>query len=293
MIVLKLQGGLGNQMFQYAAGKSLALHHGVDLILETSFFSRSKNMSLEIPRNFELHVFTGVTEKQISEDDISIHEKYPFLKERKIEKFLPKYKRRVYKEPFYGFDTNFFKSKSPLYLKGQWQSEKYFSKYKKEIAAIFEIKESFIQNVKSFADTIRSSKSVSIHIRRSDYLKDQHTLEWHGVMEKDYYQRAFEQLTKKTPINKVYYFSDDVEWVKTELLPIIPGELVSGVITNNHFEDLYLMSRCDHNIIANSSFSWWAAWLNHNPGKIIIAPKKWFNKGPKAPDLIPKEWLKI
>jgi hypothetical protein len=156
------------------------------------------------------------------------------------------------------------------------------------------MKESYIKRVKSFADAIRNSKTVSIHIRRSDYLKDKHTLEWHGVMGKEYYQNAFEHLTRKTSINKVYYFTDDVEWVETELLPIIPGELVSGVITNNHFEDLYLMSQCRHNIVANSSFSWWGAWLNDNPDKIVIAPAKWYNKGPNDElDIIPEEWHKI
>ena len=112
--------------------------------------------------------------------------------------------------------------------------------------------------------------------------------EWHGVMEKDYYRKAFEIISKNLNNFKIFYFTDDIEWVKNNLLPIMNGEILSGNLTKTNIEDFFLMTQCSHNIIANSSFSWWGAWLNNNPDKIVIAPEKWFNKGPKdTQDLVP------
>ena len=113
-------------------------------------------------------------------------------------------------------------------------------------------------------------------------------------MEKDYYAKAFETLDSKTKNLKVYYFTDDTDWVSKNLLPLQKGEIVSGNIAQTHYEDLYLMSQCKHNIIANSSFSWWGAWLNDHTNKIVIAPKKWFGNGPKdTQDIIPEKWYKV
>ena len=113
-------------------------------------------------------------------------------------------------------------------------------------------------------------------------------------MEKEYYAKAFELMHAKTEATTAYYFTDDVDWVAKNLLPSFNGEIISANITKSHYEDLYLMSQCRHNIIANSSFSWWAAWLNDHSDKIVIAPEKWFGNGPKdTQDIIPPGWYKI
>ncbi|HSU50429.1 MAG TPA: alpha-1,2-fucosyltransferase, partial [Segetibacter sp.] len=118
--------------------------------------------------------------------------------------------------------------------------------------------------------------------------------DYHGTLNEEYYQKAINKLTSLSPNPTFYIFSDDVEWVKDKLLLKRPAEFITGEVTKNHYEDFYLMSQCKHNIIANSSFSWWAAWLNPNPDKIVIAPKKWFNNAPyNTNDLIPQSWIKL
>jgi hypothetical protein len=294
MIITKLQGGLGNQMFQYAAGKALSLYHNVGLALETSNFSTPEKQHSVQYRNLGIKNFKGVQEIEVDEANSNDIAKYPYLKESQIEKIFPKHKRKVYKEPHFHYDGNFLNGRTNQYIKGYWQSEKYFEKYKEEIASIFQLKEDLVKDVKSRIALEGSAQTVSVHIRRGDYINNPETLNWHGVQNKDYYARAFEELMKLTHIDKVLYFSDDPEWIMNELLPDFPGQIISNTISFNQYEDFYLMQQCSHNIIANSSFSWWAAYLNPNPNKIVIAPKRWFNKAPfNTEDLYPTEWLKV
>lgn len=294
MIIVQLTGGLGNQMFQYAAAKALSLKKKTELFLDVSSFLRTELPDLEVPRDFELKHFKGVTEKVVNINELKNDKEFNFLTEKKIEKLLPKHKRGIYREKFYHFDQRFFNAISSTYLIGIWQSPKYFESYKEVILNNFQIQNTSIQNVIERAKELNSSNSVSIHIRRGDYLRKPIILDWHGIMSKEYYIKAFEVLNSKKKIDKVYYFSDEPEWVKTELMPHIPGEIVSSNIGLTQYEDFYLMQQCQNNIVANSSFSWWAAYLNPNPNKIVIAPKKWFNSAPNnTKDLFPQDWITI
>lgn len=294
MIVVQLTGGLGNQLFQYAAAKALAMHHKTELLLDVSSFMRTELPELEVPRDFELYNFKHVTEKTVNVSELADKTGFSFLTNKKIELLLPNYKRAVYKEPFFHFDTNFFKSRNNVFLKGGWQSYKYFEAFSDTVSNTLQLKEESTKGVSSFFDNVDTEGTVSVHIRRGDYLRKPVILDWHGVMTKEYYTAAFETISKKTVIKKVYYFSDEPEWVAKELLPVMPGEIVSEKTSDTQFKDFYLMQQCSHNIIANSSFSWWAAYLNPNPNKIVIAPKKWFNKAPyDTKDLIPESWIRI
>lgn len=282
MVICKISGGLGNQLFQYAAGKSLALRRNTELLLDTSYF---KEDGL---RNFELDSFN--INLKIADRDLVKNFIIRSVAGKIRDRILPIKFRKVYKEPFFHFDKNFFNADSDVYLKGYWQSEKYFNPVKETIKTDLAIKPGIIERVKPFGDELASSASVAVHIRRADYTKEVHK-EYHGILEKDYYHSAIQLIIKKTKDARFYFFSDSIKWVKENLG--MPGAVyVSGEITKNHLEDLYLMSQCNHNIIANSSFSWWGAWLNSNPGKIVIAPKNWFNKGPKDTyDLYPDDWI--
>lgn len=294
MVVVQLTGGLGNQLFQYAAAKALSLHHETGLLLDVSAFLREELPDLEVPRDFELYNFEGVTEKTINAVELAADKQFSFLNEKRFERLLPKNKRGVYKEPFYHFDPGFFNSRHAVFLKGHWQSFKYFNKYKSEIITALQLKKSVISNVLETAAANSNEGVVSVHIRRGDYLRKPVILEWHGIMDKAYYAEAFEQIAKKATIRKVLYFSDEPEWVASELLPLMPGEIISSKIAATQYEDFHLMQHCAHNIIANSTFSWWAAYLNTSPGKIVIAPKRWFNKAPcNTKDLIPESWIRI
>jgi hypothetical protein len=156
----------------------------------------------------------------------------------------------------------------------------------------FTIKHEFIENVKSVGAQIQSENAVSIHVRRGDY-KNEAALKYHGILNIDYYKKAIALIQQKQPEVIFYIFTDDESWVK-ENLSLPTATLVSGNLTKTHFEDLYLMTQCKHHIIANSSYSWGGAWLGVNPKKMVIAPKKWFNKGPQDTyDLTPENWLSI
>ena len=150
MVIVQLNGGLANQMFQYAAAKSLALHHQVPLELDISLYQRDKIPDLEISRNFELSNFIGVSEKIIAEVEIASIEASFDLKSI-FNKLTPNYKKQIYSEPFFHFDKNFFKSKKSVLLKGGWQSEKYFLNYKQVFQDTFILKEELIANVRQKA----------------------------------------------------------------------------------------------------------------------------------------------
>jgi hypothetical protein len=294
MITVLLNGGLGNQLFQYAAAKSLSVYHQVPLQMDISSFLREELPELEVPRSFELYNFSGIKEETCAFSPDENEEIINFLKRKSLAKLLPNYKRRIYSEPFYHYDRNFFKSRKNVILRGQWQSEKYFSPYKDDLRNALQLKPALIQNCEAKAAEMKTTNSVSVHVRRGDYLRKQIISEWHGVMSQDYYRKAFDVLEKKIGSFTPYYFTDDPEWVRNQLLPLRDGELVSGFYTNNHYEDFYLISKCRHNVIANSSFSWWGAWLNNNPEKLVIGPVKWFDKGPKdSYDVLPDDWIRI
>lgn len=294
MIIVQLTGGLGNQMFQYAAAKALSVKKNVDLFLDISFYLKDEFPELEIPREFELLHFKGITEKIVNINELKKNNTFDFLKEKTINKLLPKHKRGIYKEKYYHYDSQFFNANNSTYLMGIWQSPKYFELYKKTILLSYQLKDDLIEDVLKKGKELNSSNSVSIHIRRGDYLRKPEILDWHGIMSKDYYIKAFELLCSKKKIDRVYFFSDEPEWVKSELIPHIQGEIISDHLNSTQYNDFYLMQQCQNNIIANSTFSWWAAYLNPNPNKIVIAPKKWFNSAPNnTKDLFPQDWITI
>jgi len=290
MIVAEINGGIGNQLFQYASAKSLSLFHKTELKLNVNPFG-DKFMPGELrSRPFDLHHFNI---PEIPADN-SIGNS--FLKVSFFQKILqnlkPNYKRKIYKEPFFHFDPHFFEAGNNIYLKGLRQSEKYFKLFETEIRTILKFKDAIVNQFYEIGKKINNENSISVHIRRGDYLA-KISMEVLGLLPIEYYQNAISLMKSKVNTAKLYFFSDDIEWVK-ENFNIPDAEFISGSITSNHIEDLYLMSQCHHNIIANSSFSWWGAWLNNNPDKIVIAPGKWFNKGPKdTQDLVPPGWIKI
>ncbi|MCW3073844.1 MAG: hypothetical protein JWP69_913 [Flaviaesturariibacter sp.] len=284
MIISRIIGGLGNQLFQYAAGKALAEMHGVELKLDTCLFST------EQLRNFDL--------SQLNADvSIATNEEIATLKaansRQRIRSYLTAYKSKTfYKEPFFHFDPKFRKLSKNIYVQGYFQSEKYFLSIQHKIRELFQPKESVIATVLEFGKALNEHNSVAIHIRRGDY-SNETTRKVHGIIPLSYYEDAVKIIQTKIAAPRFYIFSDDGAWVQ-ENLAIPNAAVVSGVQSKTHFEDLFLMSQCRHNIIANSSFSWWGAWLNANSNKTVIAPKQWFNQGPKdTQDLIPERWIKI
>ena len=289
MIVVQLKGGLGNQLFQYAAGFSLAKQKDLQLKVDVSELRQPDEKTGTI-RKYELCNI-------INPPAIATNEEIEFFKRKTVltyaQKLLPSYKRFVYNEKNFGFDENFFKSGSHIYLKGYRQSEKYFLLFEQDIRRNFQLKDSLINRVQLQATRFADVESVSIHIRRGDYTNAAGE-GFHGSLPNDYYQAAIDKLSSTLKNPMFFIFSDNIDWVKNNLKIGSGVELVSGLITKNHYEDFFLMSRCKHCVIANSSFSWWSAWLNPNPSKIVIAPKKWFNTSNlNTKDLIPDSWIKL
>lgn len=285
MIIAKLAGGLGNQLFQYAAAKALALNRGVEVKLDISSYSADGLRKPEL-ENFAADVTLASTEEINSRKAKNSFER---LKSR----LTPYPRKKFYKEPHFHFDENFFRLPGDVYIQGYFQSEEYFLSYRSEIVQDFRLTADV--DLRSLAATVAAvptAQSVAVHIRRGDY-KDPALMQVHGLLPMTYYRQAIQLMKQKLTSPVFFLFSDDVQASLTDLQ--MPGIIpVSGYTTSNHLHDFYLMSQCRHNIIANSSFSWWAAWLNQHPDKIVIAPKAWFNKGPKDTyDLIPGSWLTI
>jgi Glycosyl transferase family 11 len=285
MIITRIIGGLGNQLFQYAAARSLSLFHQVAFKLDVTAFDEYKL------RQFELSFFHCQLD-YATPDEIQSYTSEHLL-QKVVRRMRKPHENRMYKEPHFHYDPGFFKAKPDLYLRGYWQSEKYFKQFEPAIREDFTFKQAPIQKVAQVALRLKEENSVAVHIRRGDYTR-RDIFEVHGVMEADYYTRALDIMSQKVNAPKIYFFTDDAEWVKHNLDLPFEYEFVSGAITNTAIEDFYLMSCCRNNIIANSSFSWWAAWLNTWQDKIIIAPTNWFrDKSHSTKDVIPAGWIRI
>ncbi|OGH88682.1 MAG: hypothetical protein A3J93_01130 [Candidatus Magasanikbacteria bacterium RIFOXYC2_FULL_42_28] len=285
MIIVKLSGGLGNQMFQYAAGRALADRHGVPLKIDASYYDKEDIFK----RKYALGIF-NITAEPATAADLA---EFKFGKTKGlIERFKPYYKRKIVREQSFGYDVNFNKIGSNARLDGYWQSEKYFKPIESIIRNEFTPK-LISQKMSELAAEIKSVNSVAVHVRRADYINFKHVNAVHGVCPADYYRRALGQISRQVTNPRYYIFTDDQEWVRQNLALTGQSTIVSALGFND-WAEMILMSKCRHDIIANSSFSWWGAWLNNNSNKIVIAPKKWFtDQSINTNDLIPGNCIKI
>jgi hypothetical protein len=295
MIIVKLQGGLGNQMFQYAAGKSLAQKHAVPLFIDTSFFETNSDSSEHFTaRNFELNAFKlnyTLASKSMLDDVFR-----PGILKNIQRKFFSN-QTWLYTEKGLGYDNGFEKIIPPVWIDGYWQSERYFKQYEPIIRTEFSFNTDELPQQLPLLDQIRSSNSVGVHFRRGDYISSKIINNHHGECSLSYYKKAIALLNEHFTDLKFFAFSDDTAWVKQNLsnnnLHIVEQHSLHDY---PDWADMFLMSQCRHNIIANSTFSWWAAWLNSNPQKMIIAPKNWFRNPPdrfKLDDLLPTQWQRL
>ena len=277
MITVEMLGGLGNQLFRYAAGRSLAQKHKTGLILDVSHYEKYKL------RTFELGCFNIKAEVRNS-TDIFTRIATGALK------FFPG--QKTYREKYYHFDSGFFDLPDGTYLSGYFQSEKYFSPIALQLKKELTLK-TMTLITKKLLKEITSTNSVSVHVRRGDYADNPATQKLHGICPPEYFHKAFTLIEKKINDPHYYFFSDEIAYVKKNMEMKRKSFYVAASPVGPA-EDLILMSRCKHNIIVNSTFGWWAAWLNPNPHKIVITPIKWYLHGPKdTQDLLPVSWLKI
>lgn len=260
-VTVKLQGGIGNNLFQIASAYSYSLRYNKELVLVNEKF--------------------GITHNQLDTYKSNILQKINFVSKKEFREF------KVYNEPTFNYSA-IPKIDGNVYLNGYFQSEKHFLDYEKEIRELFFYPDDVIKSVKEKFKDILELNTCSIHVRRGDYLKLQ---DYHPAQSINYYMKAIRQM----PEDSVFLvFSDDISWCKSNF-PNIPEKFVF-IEENKDYEDLLLMSFCKNNIIANSSFSWWGAWLNKNEYKKVIAPSKWFgvaNNSNNTVDLYCKDWIVI
>lgn len=288
MIITRLQGGMGNQMFQYAFARALAVRNNTSLGFDTSFYS---NPGTPV-RTYDLNLFSIDGTVLLRKDIPMVHRTYltGFIG-RSFTKIKTQLLSNHGKETNFHFDKNKTFLMGDAYLDGYWQSYKYFDSIAETIRADFTVRAHLPEKVQKLKDEIISMHSVCIHIRRGDYVGNS----VHEVVNSEYYDRALELLKEKTIIDHLYVFSDDIAWCKEMLAFPYPttyvGDEYAGERAIGHFA---LMQSCEHFIIPNSSFSWWAAWLATAPQKVVIAPKQWFvDDSIDSTDLIPPAWIRI
>jgi hypothetical protein len=294
MIVVRLIGGLGNEMFQYAAGRALAQRHGTDLKLDMTPF-----------QTYHLHRYAlqhfDIQAQPATAADLKRVTRWQGRKRRAINaamKWVPVRAWRplgYVKENGHSFNATLLDAPDDVYLEGYWQTERYFS----DIESI--IRSDFTQTTprdplnKEYASKIKAqAMSVSLHVRRGDYANDARTTAVHGLCSPAYYQRCLALLKAKVAQAHVFVFSDDIAWARQALTFDGPVTYVGHKGPDKNYDDLALMSLCHHHIIGNSTFSWWGAWLNPGPNKLVYAPKPFFTQSDRdGSDLIPRFWTTV
>jgi len=289
MIVVKLLGGLGNKMFQYALYQNI-LSSGKEALIDDFSFIPSWNF--EIVKFKE--IFPNISYNAASIDLVEeFAGKNTFVnKVRRRLSFLSK--KEFVRERLMNYNPNINKLEGDYYLSGLWQSEKYFYDYKDIIKSTFMFKEFTDERNVLLSKNMSEQESIAIHIRKgADYEKKI----IRGTCDINYYKSAIECIQSKIGNPQFYIFTDNKKWVNENIRDInytlVDWNPVSGA---ENYLDMQLMSCCKHNIIANSTYSWWGAWLNSNRDKVIIGPKKWYNS--KSPyfntnDLIPENWIRL
>jgi hypothetical protein len=282
-IVAELLGGLGNQMFQYAAARGVSLRAGLPLKLDlTGFDSYTR-------RRFALSPFRIVDTRASTTEIRELRGPVP-----RLQRHLPGPVRRMVApshvaEPHFHFWPGLLDVDRAAYLSGHWQSERYFLDVASAIREDFTFLDSPAGRTAEMLREIRSGRSVSLHVRRGDYLLAPET---HSTCSPDYYRAAVAEVTRRSPAARVYVFSDEPPWARANLDLGVPFTVVDHNGPDEGHEDLRLLSACHDHVTANSTFSWWGAWLGTATDKVVIAPRNWFATSVNdTRDLLPPGWM--
>ncbi|MBG6174941.1 hypothetical protein IWQ55_002766 [Labrenzia sp. EL_208] len=286
MIISRIVGGIGNQMFQYAMGRSLAIASGQQFKLDLSSLKKYKL------RDYELNQFC-IKAQPLSKWEQKIRQKYSSLAIART--LVSAASCLEVREEDLTFKQELKGLNSPAYLVGYWQSEKYFNEIAGQIRHDFSLKSEFTPARSAMHSKIKASADpVSVHVRRGDYVTNPRANAIHGTCEPDWYAAAMMQMQDQYDNLEFFVFSDDIAWSKANLPDYPATTFVEPQGDGRDVEDIHLMAACKSHIVANSSFSWWGAWLNPRPNKKVIAPRKWFRSAEMdARDLIPDSWQKL
>ena len=303
MIISQLTGGLGNQMFQYAAGLALAEKHHTVLKLDVSWFRQSPDF--EAHNRYALSCFNITNQFATAEEidrlrgprltrtDRGVRK---LLRAARLDRFVPRYAPRgtTHYAEWRHFDERCQALPDQTYLSGHCQSERYFSNIEELVRSHFSFRYPATPEVAALEAEITASESIAVHFRRGDYVSDPGAARDLGALRAGYYDRACATMLKHCPRGKFYVFSDDITTVRREFTPQGPHVYVPRTGSWHDHDALRLISRCRHAIIANSTFSWWGAWLIPQPNKIVIAPSPWWaNPANTQRDVVPAGWLEL
>jgi hypothetical protein len=302
MIVVRLMGGLGNQMFQYATARRAAHANNTALKLDLGWFRNHARDSSPYPlsswrrttyRRYELGCY-NIVENFATEQEVAA-----LVPKRCFDAYVPGRVRGILRsrnscyvgERTRSFEARVLRVGDGVYLDGYWMSEKYFCDIADLLTREYTIRGASSPANEALAELIGSVNAVSLHVRRGDYVTNHVTNSYHGVCPLDYYHLAASHIAHMMEKPHFFVFSDDPDWVRANLTLSAPTVYVEENDTDTGYEDMRLMALCKHNIIANSTFSWWGAWLNRNPAKIVYAPRKWFSAAQTDMEsLLPPSW---
>ncbi len=302
MIVSWLNGGLGNQMFQYAAGLALAHQRRTVLKLDVSWFK--EYAEYEAHNIYGLHCFNILEQFATTDEIAQFNGRSLSFAERRMMTLARRFRlhdfvrRHTPQGRFHPGRFNYYPEFHQLpdqtLISGWWQSEKFFSPAADLLRLHFTFRYPAQPAVTAMADRIRSGPSAAVHFRRGDYTRNATFTQKIGVIGPAYYDRAIRLLRERSPEATLYIFSDDIEAIAREYQPPGPHEFVRCVAHWHPWDKIRLMSLCEHIAIANSTFSWWAAWLNPSPAKLVIAPDPWFsNSVHDSSDVVPSTWTRL
>jgi hypothetical protein len=288
-----LQGGLGNQMFQYAIARALAKRYQTDFLLNHSWFNQP--LEGDTPRELQIHLLNI---QDVGLDGTRFPSK-PNKISRFFQKILPVKSLIIYQKRAFDYDPTLFNldhiKNRNLYLSGYWQAYPYFQSIQEQLKVEFQTKSTLSHHYKKYLDQIQSKESVMVHIRRGDYVNSPAASQYHGVLPLNYYLSAIQDIRSKKPQAHLFIFSDDLVWAQNTLASIPEKTFIEhDLCTDAVSQELQLMISCKHHIIANSTLSWWGAWLKeYEPGS-VYAPNQWIKDPNLNLDyLLPTQWKRI
>jgi glycosyl transferase family 11 len=291
MVVVRLTGGLGNQLFQYATARRLALVRGVELVLDIGWF-RHEAPAYPAPRVYELECF-GLPARLVSLSPSTIARW-----ERGLAARLGRWPGRRIRLPVLEqsedwdvVDERVLDGPADVVLLGYWQSERYFEDAAETIRADLELPTAPDTRYAQLLEAIESTEAIAVHVRRGDYVAIPQVAERHGTLPASYQREAVRLVVERAGRDAhVFVFSDDPEWAEQHLAFELPTTHV-GRMPWSAPAELRLIASCRHHVIANSSYSWWGAWLGERPGQVVVAPRTWFRDRGTA--IVPPRWLRV
>jgi hypothetical protein len=290
-VVVRIEGGLGNQLFQYAAARSLADRLGCGLLLDLRGITENGD------RPYQLDLY-GVRANIADGEKLAALPPWRSSRASRILQSLSFFIPGLVHAPTFwprsfGYDERIEKLKHPVYMVGYWQTERYFAWNRKGLLKDLKL-QSGVSADNVWMEKIRKANSVSLHVRRGDYVNSPTAAEHHGTCDIDYYQRAITALLDQQPDIEAFIFSDEPQWAADNLRLPVRSHIVDANPPARGYLDLELMRICKHHILANSSFSWWGAWLCVNKGQLVYAPERWFkSRDIDSRDIIPSRWKKV